>query len=348
MNQTTRCPACQTLFKIHPEQIESSKGWVRCGKCDEVFNALAASPEAQASDSASTAVPTEENAHETTPDKPESTAQSDAADTDANWDNFLDEVKNWQAERDQPLPRADGVDPDPLDEDLPDDEQPTANTPETSRTSELLSTNALPEQDSEPTLSGFVAEEEARLQELTAKAEAADAEKDAAELSFMRNAKKRAFWRRKSVRALLALGILLLLAALAGQLAIHNRQQLAAINPTAKHWMQRLCTYANCTITPLQNVNALAIESSSLQVVAPQTYELTWSVRNNAKRWIQAPAVEISLLDNRNETVIRQTLTADQLGQPAELPPQSLHPVTVGLETQGKEIAGYRLHVFYP
>ncbi len=39
MSLITRCPACQTLFKVVPDQLRISEGWVRCGQCGEVFDA---------------------------------------------------------------------------------------------------------------------------------------------------------------------------------------------------------------------------------------------------------------------------------------------------------------------
>ncbi len=36
----TRCPACQTAFRVKPEQLRARQGKVRCGKCQTVFNAL--------------------------------------------------------------------------------------------------------------------------------------------------------------------------------------------------------------------------------------------------------------------------------------------------------------------
>ena len=41
MSQITRCPACETMFKVVPDQLRISDGWVRCGQCDEVFDASA-------------------------------------------------------------------------------------------------------------------------------------------------------------------------------------------------------------------------------------------------------------------------------------------------------------------
>lgn len=39
MSLITRCPACETLFKVVPDQLRISQGWVRCGQCSEVFDA---------------------------------------------------------------------------------------------------------------------------------------------------------------------------------------------------------------------------------------------------------------------------------------------------------------------
>ena len=39
MSQITRCPSCATLFRVVPDQLRISDGWVRCGHCQEVFDA---------------------------------------------------------------------------------------------------------------------------------------------------------------------------------------------------------------------------------------------------------------------------------------------------------------------
>jgi predicted Zn finger-like uncharacterized protein len=40
MSMATRCVACGTIFRVVQDQLKVSEGWVRCGRCDEVFNAL--------------------------------------------------------------------------------------------------------------------------------------------------------------------------------------------------------------------------------------------------------------------------------------------------------------------
>ncbi|MDQ2779724.1 MAG: zinc-ribbon domain-containing protein [Pseudomonadota bacterium] len=43
----TRCSACGTVFRVVPDQLRVSDGWVRCGRCSEVFNAGQALLDAQ-------------------------------------------------------------------------------------------------------------------------------------------------------------------------------------------------------------------------------------------------------------------------------------------------------------
>lgn len=40
MAQATRCPHCDTAFKVVRDQLLLREGWVRCGHCGEPFNAL--------------------------------------------------------------------------------------------------------------------------------------------------------------------------------------------------------------------------------------------------------------------------------------------------------------------
>lgn len=40
MSLATRCSACGTVFRVVQDQLKVSEGWVRCGRCNEVFNAL--------------------------------------------------------------------------------------------------------------------------------------------------------------------------------------------------------------------------------------------------------------------------------------------------------------------
>ncbi len=66
MSLITSCPACGTMFRVVPDQLKISEGWVRCGHCSEVFDAsahlsdesiLGALPDAQGTTSAALSAP---------------------------------------------------------------------------------------------------------------------------------------------------------------------------------------------------------------------------------------------------------------------------------------------------
>ena len=42
MNLVTRCPKCATAFRVLPAQLGARNGQVRCGKCNSVFDGIAA------------------------------------------------------------------------------------------------------------------------------------------------------------------------------------------------------------------------------------------------------------------------------------------------------------------
>lgn len=81
MSSITRCPNCQTLFQVTPEQLQMSRGWVRCGQCAEIFDAaLHLLPPALES------IPTvhpSANASETVDEMPGAPSEPGAADHDA-------------------------------------------------------------------------------------------------------------------------------------------------------------------------------------------------------------------------------------------------------------------------
>jgi len=39
MSMLTRCPACTTIYRVVPDQLRISQGWVKCGQCGDIFDA---------------------------------------------------------------------------------------------------------------------------------------------------------------------------------------------------------------------------------------------------------------------------------------------------------------------
>jgi predicted Zn finger-like uncharacterized protein len=110
----TRCPACGTRFRVVPDQLRISQGWVRCGQCAEVFDA------AQHLGDPQTPPPTEAAA-----DAPEAVlpmAEPDTAPADGfrvpAFDAPADEVPAWLLHAPAEMPVTDSV--ASLEQDLAD------------------------------------------------------------------------------------------------------------------------------------------------------------------------------------------------------------------------------------
>jgi predicted Zn finger-like uncharacterized protein len=323
MSLITRCPACGTMFKVVPDQLKISEGWVRCGHCAEVFDAAmhlqadtraakpAAEPEAAPTPAAtllrnpdpSVAEPVEEFDSSIHTESGESIAW-EAPDSEQ-----IDEVAEALAETplDRPfeLRREDIVDPD----DLP------------SRTF----TRPAPLDEEEPEIH---------------------------DLGFVRQARRRAFWRAPAMRWLLALAFLVLAVLLAVQVGLHDRDRLAT-DPALRPWIARLCAATGCTIGPPRQIDAIAIDSSSFNMLRGDAYRLNVTLKNQARNEVAMPALELTLTDAQDQPVVRRIL------MPAELVPNN-GAIRAGSEWTGSlalgvpssavaaRIAGYRLLAFYP
>lgn len=81
---TTQCPACHTRFRVNPEQFKVAEGLVRCGRCQQIFNAAQ-----------NTALPTLETQLDTGPSSAQSDPPSDElSDADNTEDSKEAPLKN--------------------------------------------------------------------------------------------------------------------------------------------------------------------------------------------------------------------------------------------------------------
>lgn len=71
MNLIACCPACQTSYRVVPDQLRISDGWVRCGQCGEVFDVSQQLVDAKAETSGAEAFESSENLVEAYPLNPE-------------------------------------------------------------------------------------------------------------------------------------------------------------------------------------------------------------------------------------------------------------------------------------
>ncbi|BCQ24216.1 zinc-ribbon domain-containing protein [Caballeronia sp. NK8] len=138
------------------------------------------------------------------------------------------------------------------------------------------------------------------------------------------------------------------------QLAWWQRETVMVYVPGSHSLYSDVCDQIGCTISPPRNIDGLQIESSGLrQVDGPHKLELKLSLRNRLDVALAYPALELTLLDDKNNVAIRRVLWPQDYARPGTifavgLPPQSAQPVVVRLDTGDAVAANYRVQVFYP
>ena len=178
-----------------------------------------------------------------------------------------------------------------------------------------------------------------------------------ADVSFVRDARRKAFWRKPLVRALLACLGLLLMALLVLQLAVQKHDTLAVFEPRLKPALQTVCQLLGCSVGPVRQIDAIVIDSSSFNKVNDSVYHLSFSIKSSASTAVAMPSLEVTLTDTQDQAVIRRVLTPGQFGKAsgtlsangefAGALTLQLSPVEAGSAT-ARRIAGYRLLAFYP
>jgi hypothetical protein len=88
-------------------------------------------------------------------------------------------------------------------------------------------------------------------------------------------------------------------------------------------------------------------------VDVPHKLELKLSLRNRYDVALAYPALELTLLDDKNNIAIRRVLWPQDYARPGTifatgLPARSTQPVIVRLDTGDAVAANYRVQVFYP
>ena len=177
------------------------------------------------------------------------------------------------------------------------------------------------------------------------------AEPGNAEPGFVRVARRKAFWRRPVVRCALVLACLFAALGLGGQYAWHCRDALAAKNPTLQPLLQSMCHALGCELQARKAIADIVISSSGFrQLPGQQGYQWSLSLENRSDAPVAMPAVELTLNDEQDRPVLRKVIDLRALGAPVQLEARGEWSVAVPMQVQGLNgpVAGYRALVFYP
>lgn len=429
MTAVTQCPQCGTRFRVVPDQLKISHGWVRCGKCAEVFNArealdaAAALKAGQPSPAYPGPAPQQVSIvlRQQEPDLPSATVVWDepVADVASNLPtDGLDTppVDNPPPAAAQAWPQHDtdgaaaspAQPPESAAQALAADEpahlpawlikpgvvwapalaeqrlaEPVAPVPTPvvplAAVSALQHTFAAwvrtdapaPATEAEPPLVDIPLDipidlpvdawaESAPVPQATALVSTeppaaftqADEAEPASDVGFIRHARRQAAWHSGPVRAALGALVMFATALLALQVAVHERDRLAALAPAIKPWLVQLCEPIGCEINPFQDIEAVEIVSTELVRAKDGGYRFEIGLRNQAGLPVAMPAVELSLTDRQGEAVVRRVVLPDDWADaPAALPPSTETSLTLRMTLVNPHelrTEGFRAVVFYP
>lgn len=367
MSLITRCPACGTMFKVVADQLKIAQGWVRCGQCGEVFDA---SGQLQTGETVTLpgAVPQA--------DSP--VGHSDAGHAAAAG---LEEAVTEAAGLSDPAPPEPEPEPGNAAQEDPDEDFDPAAWKQAMQQREqqfvapLVSESAPDVQRAlaQPSESTGIAGKSGVHDAADAQAvDTTDADEELArpeqEVSFVRDARRKAFWKKPLVRAGLGVLLILLAAMLILQWVMQHRDRLAALDSRWTPVLQAVCSTFGCEIGPPRQIESLVIDSSTFNKTGADTYRLSFTLRNVGDTRLEVPSLELTLTDSLDQAVVRRVLSPRQFGvNVATLAARSELAGVVSLKVSGDaepgdspsssgtaaprsplRVVGYRILAFYP
>lgn len=176
--------------------------------------------------------------------------------------------------------------------------------------------------------------------------------------TFVRDAQRAALWQSGWVRGLLGVLAFALTGVLGLQIAVQERDRIAALEPRAVPWLQDLCRPLECNVSALQQIESIVVDASSFNKLRAdarqESYMLNVSLKNTAGMPVALPHVELSLNDVQDQSVVRRVLKPADLGATsASLAAGAEFAGGVAVQVDstqlgGARIAGYRVLAFYP
>ena len=327
MSLATRCTACGTVFRVVQDQLKVSEGWVRCGRCSDVFNALEglfdlerdAPPEgfdtslpkavrAIAGGGADTVAPTA---------APTPQASSRVGKIDA-------QLVGSRAGDHGAAPAISARDrlefPDAqFGPDIGEDDAPIAST----IAAAPIDTDDL---EVEPAASGAAPE-------------------------FLQRAQRQARWQSPRMRMVQAALVTILVALLGLQAVHHHRDGIAARWPVVAPLLTAWCGMTACAIEAPRHIEDVAVESTALTRASPgqDAFKLSVALRNRGATTVAQPSIELSLTDANGQIIARRMLAArDFRVASTSIKPGAEATLQLVLSASSARVSGYTVEIFYP
>lgn len=318
MDLIARCPACHTRYKLVPDQLRISDGWVRCGQCDVIFDASQQLVETEIRSTNPSFPVSVDDFVQTTQWMPDETEVIDltlASSVSASGNQHLASVP------------AEGA---------PARHEGASFSSEAPWASGALLIKPSNETEAD------VAETEALKREPLAEPVSFMQASDRP--SSVQPGDRPVFW--------WGLGVLLVLGLMAQGL-YRERDQMAAVFPELKPALQSVCDVLDCRVSSLLRIEDLVIDSVTFQQMGQDSFELHFAVKNKGRFALALPAIELTLTDLSDQPVVRRIFTPTELGATVESVAAAgewtaTAYVRIRSEAAGVRPQGYRLLIFYP
>lgn len=330
MSLITRCPACQTTFRVVPDQLRMSEGWARCGQCAEIFDAA-------------------------------SSLQEDAPLASGGSGSGLRAGVDIDVDPD-PSPEIASESTDKTSSESRS--EPVRSTLSSAAEEAMALRTALQEivaarqnfvDEIEPIKSSGSTGAERTAYSSDTEGRSPQEMNDELAPSFLRGPAeppKRTLWHKTWVRFSLGLVSLVLSLLLVAQTAVHERDRLATLLPQIKPALESVCSYLGCVVSSLRQIDAVTVESSTLSKIRNDTYRLSLTIRNTAPYELAMPALEFTVTDAQDQAVIRRVLLGSELNLNSRLAANAEWSGAIDLSVRPgsgvERIAGYRVLAFYP
>ncbi|MCW5605449.1 MAG: zinc-ribbon and DUF3426 domain-containing protein, partial [Burkholderiales bacterium] len=356
MSMVTRCPGCDTVFRVTPSQLQAHQGKVRCGRCMLVFDgfkALATMPEAASPPPG----PAPENvaalARQAFAGEPE-TPPRPSPPGPVPFEAALSESSAPEPEQERRLEQQQEQEPGFVEAPTAAAPEPEAMSSEEPRPAPESNPEPEPEPEPEPvsdSTDGVGHEEPQDGVTATEPAPAAvAAPAQPAPLSDDLLFEPVRTRRQPMAKGWAAVSAVLAFA-LAAQVVYFYRTELAVHYPGLKPLLTQACAALGCTVPLPQRPRLINIEASDLQIVdpaRPSVIQLTATLRNHAGHDLAYPALDLVLTDSREHALARRIFMPGEYlprGKDAKagIPASAEITVKLDLETGDLGASGFRL-----
>ena len=148
-----------------------------------------------------------------------------------------------------------------------------------------------------------------------------------------------------------AVGVVVMLFALAAQATYFYRSDIAASLPEARPQLNKMCEFLHCTVALPQRPRQISIEASDMQAPDPANpglVALTATLRNHATTALGYPALDVVLTNTKEHTVARRIFVPAEYLAAGKDPRSGIAPnaevtVRLDLDTGDLGAAGFRL-----